>query len=277
MLGSPIGHSLSPVLHRAAYASLGLSRWRYDAFEVSDGAALAAFLWQCGDDWVGLSLTMPLKRVVQPLLQQLSPIAEATGSINTVLQTPDGGWRGDNTDVLGVVGALGEVGVSRQTVRPAGSAVVLGAGATAASAVAALAELGWRDPIVVVRDTARADPVRDVAAALGLQPALIGWQRAAPHLANARVVVSTVPSSAHPEVVTALSTLSEVSGVLLDVTYYPWPTALGAFWNACGGTAVGGFGMLLHQAAAQVRLMTGRNPDLEHLRAAGLATLAAQP
>ncbi len=268
MLGSPIAHSLSPVLHRAAYGSLGLSGWRYDAVEVGDAEALERFVAGCDDTWAGLSLTMPLKRLVQPLLAEISPTARATGSVNTVVFTERGAV-GDNTDVEGLVRALAEAGVEQVT-----RAVVLGGGATAASAVAALGRLGAVRPRVVVRSPERAADVVSAGEALGVDLRLEPWAAAPRLLAEAEVVVATVPASGQDAVVGAVRQATACPGLLLDVTYHPWPTAGAEAWRARGGAAVGGFGMLLHQAVAQVRLMTGRQPEAEAMRSAGLAALA---
>lgn len=271
VLGSPVSHSLSPVLHRAAYSSLGLDGWRYDAVEIADAEGLAAFVVGLDVSWAGLSLTMPLKRLVQPLLDDVSAVAVATGSVNTVVLT-QGRATGDNTDVEGLVVALGEAGVSRCE-----RGVVLGGGATAASAVAALGRLGCRSPAVVVRSPGRAAAVTQAGVALGLRVQVLPWDAAGAALAGAEVVVSTVPSSAHEAVVACVGEAAAAGGrlgLLLDVTYDPWPTAVAGAWTRAGGTAVGGFGMLLHQAAAQVRLMTGLDPDVDAMRTAGLSELA---
>ena len=132
MLGSPISHSLSPVLHRAAYAELGLTWWRYEAIEC-DEAGLPALLDSCGPDWAGLSLTMPLKRVALTVADEVSPLAQAVGAANTLVFSPDGGRRADNIDVAGMVSALREAGLTRVE-----QAVILGAGGTAQSALAAV-------------------------------------------------------------------------------------------------------------------------------------------
>ncbi len=263
VLGSPISHSLSPVLHRAAYASLGLDRWSYEAIEVRDDAGLREVL---AGEWAGLSLTMPLKRLVQPMLDVVTDVARDVGAVNTVTFTPEGRV-GHNTDVEGIVRALGEGGVN--TVAP-GAGCVVGGGATAASAVAALAALGDRTPVVVVRDAARATDLLAAARRLGSAPRLVAWEPGP--LATADVVVSTVPASADGSVVSLVP--SGTDGVLLDVVYDPWPTALADAWLTAGGAVVGGFAMLLHQAVAQVRLMTGGDPAVDAMRAAGLAELA---
>jgi shikimate dehydrogenase len=292
VLGSPIGHSLSPVLHAAAYASLGLDG-RFDAIEVDGEEALRAVLLRCDSEpgWVGLALTMPLKKLVLPMLDDITGTAAATGAANTVLfsrfrlsAAGDGGpaaaatgrqwWVGHNTDVLGIVGALREAGVDAVT-----QAVVLGGGATACSAVAALGRLGAARVRVVVRSVERAADVATTGRALGVPVDLVPWEQVQPELleADGTVAVSTVPAQGADDVVRLVEQLDHVPGrVLLDVAYDPWPTPVAQAWERGGGTSVGGFGMLLHQAVDQVRLMTGRTPDLEAMRSAGLAALAAR-
>src|SRR5581483_5192127 len=159
VLGSPIAHSLSPVLHRAAYAALGLERWTYTAIEC-DEAGLPGVLDIPG--WTGLSLTMPLKRAVLPLLDRVEPLAVEAGGANTVVF--EGGQRlGHNTDVPGMVAALAAAGVTA----PA-SATILGAGATACAALAALRETGLRTVPVLVRDQGRTGDLRAAASRLGM-------------------------------------------------------------------------------------------------------------
>lgn len=266
VLGRPIAHSLSPTLHRAAYAALGLVDWQYEAVEV-DEAGLPAFLAGLDPGWAGLSLTMPLKRVVRPHLVRVSPLADQVGAVNTVLVTADG-LTGANTDVHGIVAAVGEAGLHR--VR---TGHVLGAGATACSAVAALRDLGCDRAVVHARDPGRAAELLAAAERLGVGVELAGLadddlRRAA----AADLVVSTVPGDA-ADGFAGPSTAAGVRAVLLDVVYHPWPTALAASWAAAGGTVVSGFAMLLHQAAEQVRLMTGAQPPLDRMRAAGEAEL----
>ena len=166
VLGSPIAHSLSPVLHRAGYRELGLTGWSYDAIEC-DERGLAGFLGSLGPDWAGLSLTMPLKRAVLPLLDDAEQLALDVGAANTVLLR--GGRRlGYNTDVPGMVTALRQAGVTAD-----GNALILGSGATASSALAALREIGASEISVAVRSRPRAEQLRAVAARLGLDVRLI--------------------------------------------------------------------------------------------------------
>src|SRR5215471_16378771 len=169
VLGSPIAHSLSPVLHRAAYQALGLDDWTYQAIRC-DEAALPAFVGSRGQDWAGLSLTMPLKRTVLPLLDHVEPLAAATGGANTVVFRPDGRY-GYNTDVQGIVDALTEAGAPAP-----GSVTILGAGATACSALAALPELGVTGADIVARDPSRAGGLLATADRLGLKARLCPWE-----------------------------------------------------------------------------------------------------
>jgi shikimate dehydrogenase len=282
VLGHPVSHSLSPVLHTAAYAALGLvGQWRYRAMDVQEHE-LADLLASLDVEWGGLSLTMPLKQVVLPLLEEISPLAAAVGAVNTVLplhgRLPAPGeplrWRGENTDVHGITAALAEAGLHR-----AGTAAVLGGGATAASALAALRLLGVRAPTVCVRSPQRAATLHEVADRLGLEPDVAPWERAQ-RVVGADLVISTVPAGAADDLAAALTRpstgASAVRGVLLDVVYAPWPTALARAWHARGGEVVSGFAMLLHQAAEQVRLMTGHDAPLGAMRRAGEDELAAR-
>ena len=259
MLGSPVAHSLSPVLHTAAYSALGLTGWSYERIECGAGD-LPGFVAGLGPQWVGLSLTMPLKRVALDVADEVSPLAAAVGAANTLLL--DRGLRADNTDVAGITGALREAGVAR-----AGSAVVLGAGGTAQAALAALADLGVTAPTVLVREPARAGELHAAAERLGVRPDVRGGLLDDP-LPAADVVVSTLPAGAADPLARRPGRAWQGRPVVLDAVYAGWPTALAASAAAAGCTVVSGFALLLHQAAAQVRLMTGLEPPVEAMRAA---------
>ncbi len=261
VLGSPIAHSLSPVLHRAAHAQLGLD-WTYDAIEV-DERGLPGFLASCGPDWAGLSLTMPLKRAVLPFLDSASELVGVVGGANTVVFGP-GGLSGHNTDVVGIVGALAGIGA-----RP-GAAMVLGGGATAASALAALARLGCSSVTVCARRPEAAGELAGVADRLGLDLVVRGWPDRLPSRAQAPIVVCTVPAAAGAALVGGIP---REPGWLLDVSYAPWPPVLVRAWIAAGGRAVAGDEMLLLQAVEQVTLMTGMVPDVATMRSALRAEL----
>lgn len=278
VLGHPIAHSLSPVLHRAAYAALGLDGWRYDAVDVTE-EQLPDFVGRLDGEWAGLSLTMPLKQVVLGLLDHVEPLAEVVGAVNTVLVQAGRPAAppvlvGVNTDVAGVVAALREGLSEGATVR---RAVVLGAGATAASTLAALAQLGCPTPQVFVRSMARAGSTMRASHRMGVDPTFLVMEpaeRLTAAMAAADVVVSTLPPHAADPVADQLRRGSVATpGVLLDCAYDPRPTALGAAWRAGGGVVVGGERMLLHQAGEQVRLMTGRPAPLHAMEAALTAVL----
>ncbi|NEB56347.1 shikimate dehydrogenase, partial [Streptomyces griseus] len=189
VLGSPIAHSLSPVLHRAAYAELGLDDWSYDRFEV-DEAALPGFVAGLDASWAGLSLTMPLKRAIIPLLDEISAAAASVEAVNTVVFTEDGRRVGDNTDIPGMIAALRERGVDKVE-----SAAVLGAGATASSAVAALAAVCTGPVTAYVRGPERAAEMRAWGDRLGVDVVTADWADAAAAL-TAPLVVATTPAGA---------------------------------------------------------------------------------
>lgn len=267
VLGSPIAHSLSPVLHRAAYAELGLDGWSYDRFEI-DEAALPGFLDGLGPEWAGLSLTMPLKRAVIPLLDGTSDTAASVEAVNTVVFTDDGRRLGDNTDIPGMIAALGERGVDKVE-----SAAILGAGATASSALAALARICSGEVVAYVRSAGRAAEMQQWGERLGVRVRTADWADAAAAL-HAPLVIATTPAGAADALAAAVP---ERPGTLFDVLYEPWPTVLAARWAAHGGPVVGGLDLLVHQAVLQVERMTGRSPaPLAVMRAAGERALAAR-
>jgi shikimate dehydrogenase len=279
VLGHPISHSLSPVLHRAAYRRLGLDDWEYGLLDV-DEEQLVAVLERLRVErtsgvvpWAGLSLTMPLKRAVRPLLDSESDLAGVVGAVNTVIFT-DRGLNGDNTDVTGMVRALGEAGATDVE-----EAAVLGGGATATSAVAALQRLGCSSVTVHARRYATTASLREAAERLGVDVRVRGLDgEDLLASAGASVVISTVPPSAADHLAATVAEVLCGTGrrrtYLLDVVYVPWPTALARHWSDAGGKVAGGLTMLVHQAAEQVRLMTGRTAPVEVMRAAGETELA---
>lgn len=256
VLGSPIGHSLSPALHRAAYAELGLD-WEYDAIEV-DEDGLSAFLDGLDASWAGLSLTMPLKRAVMPLLDEVSDRAVQAGAANTVVL--DGARRvGHNTDVPGAVAAI-----TGRYDGPLGSATVLGGGATATSVLLALADLGCRSATLLVRDPSRAGETLEAVARHPRAPRVDVRPLDEPGEPG-DVLVSTIPAAAQTP---ALVALAERAGVVFEVVYDPWPTPLAATARRHGRPLVSGVDLLVHQAAFQVELMTGLPAPLAAMRAA---------
>jgi shikimate dehydrogenase len=253
------------VLHRAAYDELGLD-WRYDAVRVPAGG-LAAFVGGLDEDWRGLSLTMPLKREVVPLLTSQDEWTRASGVANTLLLDDSGGRHGLNTDVPGAEAALAQA-----TDVPLREAVVLGGGATAASVLLALAERGLERATVVAREPAHAARTVEVMRGRSSAPevTLVGLADFA--VASADIVVSTIPASAQGEAL--LGTVSDIP-VVFDVVYDPWPTPLAERALARGHVLVSGLDLLVWQAVDQVRAMTGRfDVPVEAMRRAGEVALA---
>jgi len=255
VLGRPIAHSLSPLLHRAAYAALGLD-WQYEAIECGVDE-LAAVLAE-RDGWAGFSCTMPLKHAALAVADESSPVATLVGAANTVLPRSAGGWVADNTDVTGMVAALAGVPV------PPRDVTVLGSGGTAQAAVVALAQLGVTACAVLVRDRSRAAAVRTTGAAAGVRVKVGSLSSDAAQL-GVGLVVSTLPPGA-ADALAARPWSPEQA--LLDVVYDPWPTAIAAAVEAAGGTVISGAQLLLQQAAAQVELMTGQPAPIQAMRAA---------
>ena len=268
VLGSPITHSLSPVLHRAAYAELGLTGWTYGRYDV-DEKRLPAFLDSLEPaEWAGLSLTMPLKRAVIPLLDQVSATARSVEAVNTVVLHDDGRRFGDNTDIPGITAALRERGIEKVE-----RAAVLGAGATASSALAALAAVCTGEVTAYVRSAARATEMEQWGERLGVSVRCADWSEAAEAF-DAPLVVATTPAGATDDLA---GVVPARPGALFDVLYEPWPTPLAGAWAARGGTVVGGLDLLVHQAVLQVEQMTGAaRAPLAAMREAGEAALRAR-
>jgi shikimate dehydrogenase len=261
VLGSPIEHSLSPALHRAAYAELGLIDWEYQRHRV-DEDQLAGFVRGLDASWRGLSLTMPLK--VEALrLGEPDEVSVLAGAANTLIFEQTGA-RAYNTDVGGLVSAFAASGVTKIN-----SAVVLGSGATARSAIISAAQMGASRIELVARrvDHAR-NSLAPLAKQLGLELSVSGWGS----IGTGDVLISTVVKGATDPIA---EQCAEVAPVIFDVIYDPWPTALAAAGEQAGRTVLNGLDLLVHQAVGQLRLMTGREVDPSILLTAGRAALAA--
>jgi shikimate dehydrogenase len=267
VLGSPIAHSLSPVLHNAAYQALGLDDWSYTAIEC-DAAGLPAVMDGCGPEWAGLSLTMPLKLAVLPLLSHTEPLAADTGAANTVIFDPGGARHGYNTDVAGMTAALAGIGVGGAAGPAPSSATVLGAGGTARSALAALRELGLDEVVVLVRDRARAGDLLAAAGRLDMRADLRPYSDG---LRDGDLLISTVPAGAADIWAEQAVVPGHLPSAVFDVVYHPWPTVLAGAAMRAGIPVAGGLDLLLHQAARQVELMTGHPAPLAAMHAAARA------
>ena len=268
VLGHPIAHSLSPALHRAAYAYLGEANLEYDRRDTLPDdlpAIMRGVRNPAGTEEApyiaGLSVTMPLKTAVIQYCDELSETARVTGAVNTVYPR---GERvlGDNTDVIGSVNALLHAGLEPQPLKD--SAAIVGGGATAISALTALHQLGYSRVSVYARSLHKLGSVQEAADRLGVQLEQVSLAELPQNLAERghHPVISTLPARAADEWASQLSGLKGASAthrpVLLDVAYNPWPSVLASAWEANGGTVVSGLEMLLYQAVEQVLLFTDR-------------------
>lgn len=234
MLGSPISHSKSPVIHSAAFASLGLDA-EYGSFEVS--SALEEFLATKSIDYLGFSVTMPLKEEALNLAERVDSVAIASGAANTLIRT-DTGWDAYNTDVFGIQMALAS--------KKFRSVAILGTGATARSAIVAMQEL---DKSVVIwgRNSAA---IKQLTAEYEIRTEPLLHK-----VVQADLVISTLPPRGLDEHLG--SVLAKPSGLLLDVAYDPWPSRAAGLWGS--ERTVSGLEMLIWQAVGQQRLFAGND------------------
>lgn len=199
--GHPIGHSLSPRLHAAAYEVLG-ERIDYRTLDLEEGELTGEVaLLRQDPQWRGLSVTMPLKSEAAELADELTDVARAVGTVNTLVPGPDGAVLGHNSDVSGIAAALRAAGPCP----PAPRAAVLGGGGTATAALAALQQLGAPRADLWVRSASRAQRAIDAADRLGLELRIRPWDEAAEHLAGYDLVVCTLPPNGADELAAALA------------------------------------------------------------------------
>jgi len=261
VLGRPVSHSLSPLLHRAAYAALGLDDWTYDALDVG-AEDLRDLLAGLGQEWRGFSVTMPCKQAAVDVADVVEPLPNLLRAANTLVRTP-AGWRAENTDVTGVGMALQLSGIERVT-----HAAILGAGGTAAAAAVALSSLGAQHVDIVVRNPERAADLLRIFRVLGVSTAVTTLDDLD---LDAPLVVSTVPIDAQPDL---LALPWRAGQTVLDVLYAPWPTPLAQRVSDVSGTVVGGLEVLFWQATVQVELFTGQPAPIGAMRAALDAAVA---
>ncbi|BDU10902.1 shikimate dehydrogenase [Aurantimicrobium sp. INA4] len=252
VVGHPIGHSLSPVLHRAAYQALGLD-WKYEAVDVQPGE-LTNFIDSADVTLRGLSVTMPHKTAALEIADHFDLIAEQTQSVNTLMFDYSSGLRvthGFNTDVSGIVHACHDVGV-----QSARHVAVVGSGATASSAVVGAAELGAEHVSVIARTPQNAFKLEQVGQRAGVSVSVTPLSQIQT-VSPVDLAISTLPG----EVEQSLNQLSRVPhAALLDVAYSPWPSRRGTEWASLGGEVISGLRMLAHQALIQVRIFVLGNP-----------------
>jgi shikimate dehydrogenase len=257
VLGKPVAHSLSPVIHNAGYAAAGLAGWSYTAIECSE-VELPGLVAGLGPEWAGLSLTMPLKEVAPAVAGEVAPVVAAAGAANTLVRRPDGSWYADNTDVTGMVDVLTVAGVPAKP-----SITVLGAGGSARAALAAAARLGAATVTVVARRPGALAELLPAAEALGVDIHGAAWAEADAHMA-VDVVISTVPAGVGDALAEAIRW--QPGTVYFDVLYDPWPTRLAAAAQNGGCLVIGGRELLLAQAVGQFELFTGVKAPADKMR-----------
>lgn len=253
VLGSPIAHSRSPLIHNAAYRVLG-EDWTYEKHDVARGS-LMKFIQTLGSAFTGFSVTMPLKENAFAFASELDEISKLTKASNTLVLT-DGKWFGFNTDVFGITQAIrgkfsGEIE----------SSLIIGSGATAKSALVAISQLAPGSKVVVfARNKSAAKSVVEFGKSLGLSVRRTLFLTA--HLASFDLVVSTLPGGALDDLAQKLTlrTSYRPRGLLLDVAYDPWPSKIAELWTLRGGQVTSGKEMLIWQAIAQIRIFRHLNP-----------------
>ena len=252
VIGSPISHSLSPLLHQAAYEQLGLDH-TYSAIEI-DQETFPSFIDSLDSNWLGLSLTMPLKEIAFEVVQTVSEVAALAGSINTILINNE--LSGDNTDIYGLAKAITET-----TSKQISVASIFGAGATTRSALVALEGLGVEDIYLLARNPEKVAKCVDLGNELGISVDMV--PEISTNFLSTDLVINTTPKGVADDFA---QFISKPNGLYFDVVYDPWPTKFAHDWLAQGGQVIAGHQMLLHQAVRQVQLMTGKTPDVAHMQ-----------
>lgn len=263
VLGSPISHSRSPRIHLAAYRELGLN-WEYGAIELTE-RDFDAFFDGLDEQWLGFSVTMPLKRKAFELATTRDAAAEETGVANTLVRSSNG-WYALNTDIGGIIASVR--GLHLPSLR---SAVIFGAGATAMSTVFALTQVGFTEIILCARRPEQADALiqrmqghslgKDVTFKSFELSDMLQRKDAPGFLHDADLLVNTLPG----EVSASLPVDAQLARAtaLFDLNYNPWPSPLCQIWQTNGGTFVDGLELLVQQAVLQVRTFVNGTPDAE--------------
>lgn len=263
VIGEPVRHSLSPVLHNAAYRALELD-WIYVAFDVPDGAAYHALAGMRAFGLAGLSVTMPHKTAVASACDECSPEATLLRSVNTVTPRPDGTLYGESTDGAGFLRSLAEHGHD-----PSGrSVLLLGAGGAARAVGLALARAG-ADVSISAR---RNDAAKDAAALIGASTAT--WDDRDAAAASADIVVNATPVGMGDGDVPIHAGRLRHGQVFADLVYHPIETPMLQAARSQGIAVVDGLGMLVHQAALQVERWTEQPAPVEVMRSAALTHLS---
>jgi shikimate dehydrogenase len=263
VMGWPISHSLSPAMHNAAYAAVGLN-WHYTLLPVAPERLPDAVRGLAPLNFAGCNVTIPHKQAILPLLQRVTPAAAAIGAVNTVVVESDGTLTGHNTDVYGFLHALDDAGLelAGQT------ALVLGAGGGARAVAYGLLSRGARLQLLARTQDRAIGLATDMA--LHIPGAQIEVLRQPP--ARADLIVNCTPLGMWPN--TEDSPLPaglqlDAATTVMDLVYRPLETRLLAQARAAGGRAIGGLDMLIYQGAAAFELWTGQPAPVGVMRAAG--------
>ncbi len=275
VIGHPVRHSLSPVIHNAGFRSTGVD-YTYVAFDVAPGSARAALDALRVLDLAGLSVTMPHKTDVARSVDELGESARNLDSVNTVEVRTSGHLVGHSTDGDGLVASLRYRGVEVEGRR----VLVLGAGGASRSVIDALARHGVAEIAVVNRTLSSAQ-----------QAAKLGQGRATSHglgdengvrgtLANSDIVINATSvgmgapaSSVGSDVYPVDPTWLHPGHTVVDLVYHPLVTPLLAAASERGCQVIDGLGMLVHQAALQQVIWTSQQPDIEEMTQAALRAL----
>lgn len=256
VLGQPIAHSLSPVLHNAGYRALGLDDWEYDRFETT-AAELPGLVDGADETYAGFSVTMPAKFAALEFATEATQRAREIGSANTLVRIP-GGWRADNTDCDGVAGALAELVDGELS--QASHVLVIGGGGTARPAVWTLATAGV-DKLTVLNRSDRTAELAPLATRNGAEFEMVDFGANLADIAHeVDLIVSTVPAD-----VIAGHERTLAHAPVFDVIYDPWPTPLTVQAAANGHRTVGGHVMLANQAYGQFEQFTGHPAPREQM------------
>jgi shikimate dehydrogenase len=279
VMGCPIEHSLSPVMHNAALAARALRRnqsdldYVYLPLRIESIHLESALRGMAAMGWQGFNVTIPHKQAIMPYLKEISPLAQAVGAVNTVWQK-DGAWVGANTDVQGFLAPLQSLNVSWNTVE----ACILGSGGSARAVIAACAQLGCAVTHVVGRDRHKLNALQQDVEDAGLQIQIHDWQSLNTLLPQMGLVANTTPIGMHPQVdVSPLNgeaiALLPPAAIIYDLIYTPRPTQLLRWAKQQGYIGIDGLEMLIYQGAAAFEIWIGELPDVSVMRQAALEVL----
>ena len=274
VIGDPVKHSLSPVIHNVGFRSLGID-WMYVACEVKEGDTQSALDAMKILGLRGLSVTMPHKTAIASLVDSVSVAAQALNSVNTIEVTSDGSLVGHSTDGDGLVASLDEQGVSVTGT----SILILGAGGAARSVIDALQRHGCRQMIVANRSVDHAQHAAALAPALTTVVSIANLVDLAEAAAKSDIIINatSVGMSKSPDTVSVSPLAPDLIGphhVVVDLVYHPIETELLRLARSRGALAIDGLGMLVHQAALQQQIWTGLTPNVSDMYQAALQALA---